>query len=77
MRYIVIDEPKNESGDVFTKEFDDKDAAVEEAKSQWDHLTFREQKLRTVYVLESVNPDHDAIEHMDGDIVWRCDEDYI
>lgn len=73
MKYIVIDEQRNGYGDVFTKKFDDKDAAVEEAKSQWDHLTFREQKLRTVYVLESVNPDPDAIDHMDGNYVWRCD----
>lgn len=77
MRYILIDEPKNESGDVFTKEFDDKDAAIEEAKFQWDYLAAQEKKQRNICVLESVNPDPDAVEHMDGDIVWRCDEDCI
>lgn len=47
MKYIVIDEHKDGYGDVFTKEFDDKASAIEEAKNQWDYLTTQEKKQET------------------------------
>ena len=76
MKYIVIDERREDTSDIFTKEFDNKDAAIEEAKSQWANLTYKERKERTVFALESVNPDEDAENHMDGDIVWTSDQKY-
>ena len=64
MKYIVIDERKN---DFFTEEFESKDEAIKTAKSDWDRRTEHDKK-RTVayYVLESVNPDEDADDHFDG-----------
>lgn len=76
MKYIVRDIPKNGIGDEFDKEFDVLEDAIEEAKNQWDHLTYAEQKKRTVYVLESVNPDEDADNHFDGNPVWTSEQKY-
>lgn len=73
--YIVIDEPRNGSGDVWTKEFEDEHQAIEEAKDQWYHLTASERKNRRVYVLKSVNPDEEAPDHLDGDYVYECDKE--
>ena len=70
MKYIVMD---YSDGDYFTEEFEDKEEAIREADGQWEHLTRCEQKRRTAfYVLESINPDEDAPDHYDGDIVKRC-----
>lgn len=76
MKYIVRDVPKNGIGDEFDKEFDVLEDAIEEAKNQWDHLTYAEQKKRTVFVMESVNPDPDADNHFDGDPVWTSEQKY-
>lgn len=76
MKYIVRDIPKNGIGDEFDKEFDVLEEAIEEAKNQWDHLTYAEQKKRTVFVMESVNPDPDADNHFDGNLVWTSEQKY-
>lgn len=69
MKYIVMD---FKNGDLFADEFEDKEEAVQEAERQWEQLTSYEQKHRTAfYVLESVNPDEDAPNHYDGNIVKR------
>lgn len=69
MKYIVMD---YSDGDYFTEEFEDKEEAIREADGQWERLTRCEQKHRTAfYVLESINPDEDAPDHYDGDIVKR------
>lgn len=69
MKYIIMDYT---DGDCFTDEFDDKEEALQEAEEQWEHLTKCDQKCRTAfYVLGSVNPDEDAPDHYDGDIVKR------
>ena len=73
MKYIVFDEYQNGSGDTFTREFDEKEKAIAEAKFQWGHLTATEKKHRIVYAMESVNPDEDAPDHFDGDYVWHCE----
>ena len=68
MRFIVIDERK--SGDFFTEEFNDKDEAINSAKYDWNHRTEYDKKCtEAFYVLESVNPDEDAGNHFDGDII--------
>lgn len=76
MKYIIRDIPKNEIGDEFDKEFDVLEDAIEEAKNQWDHLTYTEQKKRTIFVMESVNPDPDADDHFDGNPVWTSEQKY-
>ena len=64
MKYIVIDERKN---DFFTEEFESKDEAIKTAKSDWDRRTEHDKKrTEAYYVLESVNPDEDADDHFDG-----------
>lgn len=73
MKYIVVDEKRNGFGDEFTREFDDRNDAIEEAKNQWYYLTKSEKKVRKVYVIESVNPDEDAMDHMDGNFIWHSD----
>ena len=68
MRYIVIDERK--SGDFFTEEFENKDEAIKTAEYDWNRRTNYDKKhTDRYYVLESVNPDEDADDHFDGDII--------
>lgn len=67
MKYIIIDERKN---DWFTEEFESKDEAIKTAKSDWDRRTaYDKKRTEAYYVLESVNPDEDADDHFDGDII--------
>lgn len=69
MKYIIMD---FKDGDFFADEFENKEEALQEAEGQWEHLTRCDQKRRTeFYVLESVNPDEDAPDHYDGNIVKR------
>lgn len=69
MKYIVIDETKT---DIYTEEFNSKEEALEEAKIEFNRLTNSDLKKRIgFYVLESVNPDEEADNHYDGDIVKR------
>lgn len=67
MKYIVVDELKN---DMFTEEFETKEEAVKAADEEWDRLTESDKNRRTsYYVLESSNPDEEAEDHFDGDII--------
>lgn len=67
MRYIVVDELKN---DMFTEEFETKEEAVKVADEEWDRLTESDKKRRTsYYVLESSNSDEEAEDHFDGNII--------
>ena len=58
MRYVVVDEKR---GDVFTSEHSRLEDAIKHARYHGG------------YVLESINPDEDAIDHMDGNVVWTAD----
>lgn len=72
MKYIVIDERRNDgTGDTFTEEHEVLKEAIEDAENQWNHLTASEKKKRTIYVLESVNPDEEAADHLDGTPLWQ------
>lgn len=65
MKFIIIDDCGT---DIFTEEFADKDKAVNQAKVEWDRLSDYDKGKRTAfYVLESVNPNEDAEDHLDGD----------
>lgn len=67
MRYIVVDELKN---DMFTEEFETKEEAVKAADEEWDRLTESDKNRRTsYYVLESSNSDEEAEDHFDGNII--------
>ena len=70
-KYIVIAE---RNGDIFTSEFNDREVAIKQAVYQYYHLTARERKAQSLYVLESVNPDEEAEDHLDGNIIWNMEE---
>lgn len=68
MKYIVIDRVKY---DEFVREFDSKEDAIKWAKGDWDYMCAADKKCRDeYYVLESVNPDEEAEDHFDGNVVW-------
>lgn len=69
MMYIVMDYKDEE---LFTEEFDSAEEAIIAAEYGWNHLTDKEkQKRESYFVLESVNPDEEAEDHLDGNIVRR------
>ena len=69
MKYIIIDE---KNGETFTEEYSTAADAVRRAAYEWDCLSDHDKQLRTAfYVLESVNPDEDADNHLDGNPVER------
>lgn len=69
MKYIVSMEQKDGFGDMNVKEFDTREEAIDMAEYAWSHKTASEQKRDKITVIESVNPDEDAENHFDGDIV--------
>ena len=69
MKYIVMD---YKDGDLFTEEFSTAEEAIISAEYSWEHLTDKEKTHReSFFVLESINPDEEAENHLDGDIVRR------
>jgi hypothetical protein len=69
MRYIIIDVSR---GDMFTKEYEDKAEALKQAEIDFSYLTKADIKERSdFYVLESANPDEEAENHYDGEVVKR------
>ena len=71
MRFILIDQILN--GDMFNKEFETKEEAIKKASSEWESLSDSDKKRReSFYVIESINPDEEAEDHFDGDIVWEA-----
>lgn len=69
MKYIIMDQIIN--GDLFTEEYDDKNKAIKEADRLWDQLSDYDKNRRDFFhVLESVNPDIDAINHFDGNPIY-------
>lgn len=73
MKYIIVDERKDGNGDFHSTETDVKEIAIRAAQTEWGYLTDREKAQRTVYVLESINPDEEAIDHFDGNVIWRAE----
>ena len=70
MKYVLIDWVKD--GDMFTEEFETAEEAVEAASYEWEHLSESDKNRRSdFYVLESANPDAEAENHLDGNIVKR------
>lgn len=68
MKYVILDQIKD--GDLFTLECDDKDEALKAAERGWNNLSDHDKGRREFYmVLESVDPDTDAENHLDGDVV--------
>lgn len=73
MKYIIID---SKNGDMFTEEFETREEAINAADRAWTYLTEKDKKRREAfYVLESVNPDPEAVDHYDGNLVKNYMED--
>lgn len=67
MKYILVDQTTT---DAFTEEFETKEEAIAAGDRQFNYLTESDLKERTAfYVLESINPDEEATNHFDGEIV--------
>ena len=67
MRYLVIDQRKY---DEFVEEFDTKEEAIAFADNEWKGMVKADQDSTVAfYILESVNPDPESVDHFDGDFV--------
>lgn len=71
MKYIVTDSRKDGTGDIYTTECATLEEAIVEAERQYKYLSPSEKAVRTVAVIESANPDEDAEDHLDGDLIWK------
>ena len=68
--YIAMREMNN-SGDLDMLETNNLEEAKAWCNNIWNHLTDREKLTTTTLgVLESVNPDEQAYDHLDGDFVY-------
>lgn len=64
MKYVIVEVVKE---DMFNEEYETAEEAIKAADVIWEHLSNFDKKQRTeFYVLESENPDENAINHMDG-----------
>lgn len=69
MKYVVVD---CKNGDMFDTEHETKEQALACAEEKWSHLTKEEKKDReSFFVLKSENPDEEAENHFDGDIIKK------
>lgn len=67
MKYIIITGCK---GSEWTEEHETKEQAIKAADKEYNHMNECDKKNTSyMYILESVNPDEDAPNHFDGDIV--------
>lgn len=70
MKYIVELEFKHRVTDTNLMETNSLDEAIAKLFDEWRHLTTGERKnLETLRILESWNPDEDAPDHYDGNVV--------
>ena len=67
MEYIYITGKK---GNEWSEEYFTKKEAINAANYEWDHMCEADKKsIDYAYILKSVNPDEDAPDHFDGDII--------
>ena len=77
MKYIVMMEYDNKLIDTVLRETDSELEAVEEAFYTWYHLTGNEwEHTEYLVVLESYNPDENAEDHYDGDVIVDFKQNY-
>lgn len=69
MKYIVLSKYEG-SMDEDSREFNTLDEAVKYADEEYNHLSDNDlSRCEYYYILESTNPDEDAENHYDGDVV--------
>lgn len=69
--YILIDD---RGTDLYTEEYTSLEEALKRAEYEWDHMAEREKaNCEAFYLIESENPDEEAENHLDGDLVksWK------
>jgi hypothetical protein len=72
MKYILM---QTFGIDTFTEEFETADKAIQAGKNEWARLSDTDRKnCAEFYVLESVNPDEDAEDYLDGNPSWDARE---
>ena len=68
MNYIGID--CINSGELFVQEFGTKRETISVAKKAWESLSEYDKSIRdNFYVIESINPDEESVNHLDGNLV--------
>ena len=67
MKYVLIDKTR---GDQFTKEFDNLEQALKQSEIDFAHKTLSDH-CTEFYLLESANPDEEAENHFDGNVIKR------
>lgn len=68
MKYVLVDD---RGTDIFTEEFNDRETAIKTAKLDWSRMSDYDKKnCYSFQVIESVNPDEEAVDHLDGDPIW-------
>lgn len=66
-KYLFI---TGKNGSEWIDEYETLNAAIAAADHEWRHTNDADKSaLEYAYILESVNPDPDAENHLDGDIV--------
>ena len=69
MEYIIMDCTDT---DMFNESFETAEEAIEQAELDWEHRTAHDKNRRTeYYVLESANPDEEAEDHFEGNVLKR------
>ena len=69
MKYVVLDDC---GSDLYTSEHETQEEAIKEAEIQFSRLTNNDKKRRNEFiVLESADPDEEAENHLDGNIIKR------
>lgn len=78
MSYMIMDERKDGTGDLFTTFAETRDEAIKEADYQWNVLTSREKSQRRITVIEGkadalTQYDGNEVFDFDGDVIYACE----
>lgn len=70
MKYIFMHERQGDSW-IDCTGYDDLRKAIKSAEIIWESLTWQQRgKVKFFGIIESVNPDEEAPDHGDGEVVW-------
>ena len=76
MQYVLVD---NRDGDIFVGEYETQEEAVKAGEDMFSRFSDYDKKHREeFFVFKSLNPDEDAENHYDGDIVkwWKLRDEF-
>ena len=73
MKYLLM---RTWGIDTQIDEFETAEEAIKTGKREWSHTCESDRKkCKEFYVLESVNPDENAEDHLDGNPIWDAKEE--